>query len=339
MYPELFEIPYINLTVKGYDLMLVVGFIAGFILVLYLCRNIAVYSQMLINASIVSLLSGFFGARIFYVVHHFDRYWNDLVRVFAVWEGGFELLGGGIVAVTLLFLYMLYHRLPVRHYLDILAIGLMLLLAFSRVGCFLNGGCFGKPTSFPLAVRFPYDSLVYRSQVNPNFGRNRPEPYLELPADYFSRVDEDGHFCPKQMAALKAEQVYQVTSGEYRCLAVHPTQLYSSVAGGLLCLVLYLFRRRALKGTSSKLPVGSFTKPGQTFALMLILYGIFRFGIEFLRDDSPFKFYGLTLSQNICLGMIFLGLLLMGLFQIMKPYKTIVRISSGGSEYRTLNRG
>ena len=153
MYPELFEIPYINLTVKGYDLMLVVGFIAGFILVLYLCRNIAVYSQMLINASIVSLLSGFFGARIFYIVHHFERFRYDLVRVFAVWEGGFELLGGGIVAVTLLFLYMLYHRLPVRHYLDILAIGLMLLLAFGRVGCFLNGCCFGKPTSFPVAVR------------------------------------------------------------------------------------------------------------------------------------------------------------------------------------------
>ena len=328
MYPGPIHIPFINVAVRCYDVMMVVGFVVAFALVIHLSRKIALYSRMLVGASFVALLGGVFGARIFYVVHHFDRYWNDVVRVFALWDGHFELLGGGIVAVTLLFLYLLYHRLPIRHYLDILAISLMLFIVFGRVGCFLNGCCFGKPTSFPLAIRFPYDSLVYRSQVNPDFDRNRPEPRLELPGTYFSKVGEDGLFELKRIGDLSVEQKYMVTEGEYRCLPVHPTQLYSSAAGAFLCYILYLFRRRALKAASTDPPAGFLTKPGQTFALMFILYGITRFLMGFLRDDSPFKFYGLTLSQNICLGMIASGLILMGLFQMMKPYKVVVRIAS-----------
>ena len=51
---------------------------------------------------------------------------------------------------------------------------------------------------------------------------------------------------------------------------------------------------------------------------MFILYGITRFFMELLRDDNPFEFDGLTISQNISIGMIILGAVLIVVFQKYK---------------------
>ncbi|MDT8301758.1 MAG: prolipoprotein diacylglyceryl transferase, partial [Sedimentisphaerales bacterium] len=62
--------------------------------------------------------------------------------------------------------------------------------------------------------------------------------------------------------------------------------------------------------------------PGCTFSLMFILYGITRFFMELLRDDNPFEFDGLTISQNISIGMIILGAVLIVVFQKYNPKST-----------------
>ena len=51
---------------------------------------------------------------------------------------------------------------------------------------------------------------------------------------------------------------------------------------------------------------------------MFIVYGITRFLMEYLRDDNPFEFDGLTISQNISIAMIVLGVILMAIFKVMK---------------------
>jgi len=67
-----------------------------------------------------------------------------------------------------------------------------------------------------------------------------------------------------------------------------------------------------------------FTRPGQTFALAFILYGITRFLIEYLRDDNPFEYAwwaaykGGTVSQNMSIYLVILGVVLMAVFEIMK---------------------
>lgn len=327
MYPELFEVPFVHLTVKSYGFMMVVGFLAAVTLIRHLSRNITPDPQMITNASLYSLIGGVVGARIHFVIHYWDQFQDNLLSVFAIWQGGLELLGGVILAITIIFCYLLYHKLPVRHYLDILAIGLMLALVFGRMGCFLNGCCFGKPSELPWAVRFPYDSFAYRSQINPYPDRARTEPQLELPSDYVSYIGEDGLSYPMSLEDLTDEQKEQVTTGQYRCLPVHPTQLYSSALGVFLCLVLYLFWRRSQKAELSRNYRKLFAKPGQTFGLMFIVYGISRFFMEFIRDDNPFEYAwwavykGGTISQNIGIGMIAAGLLIVALFQKMKPYK------------------
>ena len=323
MHPELFEIPFIHLTVKSYGLMMVIAFLAAIFLIRRLSRDITPDPQYITNAALYSLIAGVAGSRLFYVIHYFSQFKGNLLSVFAIWQGGLELLGGVISAIVVIYFYLRYHKLPVRQYLDILAIGLMLALAFGRIGCFLNGCCFGKPTNLPWAVRFPYWSHAYHSQVTPDLARNRAEPYMELPPDFFFSKNDPFFSGLKPYGYLTQQQRQLVDKGKYRCLSVHPTQLYSSVNGAVLCLILYLFWRRAQKKGR-----GVFSKPGQIFGLMFVLYGITRFFIEFLRDDNPFEYSwwavykGGTVSQNLGIYMVVFGLFLILIFQMSKTQKS-----------------
>ena len=334
MYPELFELPFFHVTVKSYGLMMVIGFMAAVTVIRRLSRSFTPDPQLITNAALYSLIGGVVGARLFYVIHYFGDFKGNWVKVFYIWEGGLELLGGVILAVGIIFLYLVYHKLPIRRYLDALAIGLLLALMFGRVGCFLNGCCWGKPTDLPWGVRFPYDSLAYDSQINADPHRNRPEPRLVLPRDeYLGFTTVSGKWYPKPKGELTEEQKYEVTKGKYRCVPVHPTQLYSSAIGGLSCLLVLLFWRRGSKREKEGKGSGYLFKPGQSFALMFIVYGVARFSMEFLRDDNPFEygpwtmhviyviFKGGTVSQNIGIYLVLLGLLLMLLFAKLKPDK------------------
>lgn len=326
MFQELFRIPFTQLTVKSYGVMLVIGFLAAVYVIRRLSRNITPDPQMITNASLYFLVAGVVGARVFYVIHYFDTFRGDLLSVFAIWDGGLELFGGILAAITVIVLYMRYHKLPIRQYLDILAIGLMFALACGRIGCFFSGCCFGKPSDLPWAIRFPYGSDAYYSQVFPDEARNRPRPQLELPKDFFENVEKKGRLFTqlKPFDKLTSEQKEMVTSGPYRCLAVQPTQLYSSANATALALLLYLFWKRSQKARQSQ-SAKLFTKSGSTFALMFILYGITRFFIEFLRDDNPFEYAwwtiykGGTISQNLGIYMLLGGLLLMAIFQKLSP--------------------
>ena len=316
MFPKLFEIPFVHLTIWTYGVMMVIGFLSAVFLIRYLGRNITPDPQLITNAALYSLIAGVVGARLFYVVHYFDQFRHNLFSVFAIWQGGLELLGGVILAITVIILFLRYHKLPIRRYLDILAIGLMLALSMGRIGCFMRGCCFGKPTDLPWAVHFPYGSHAYYSQVYPDLQRGRNRPYLELPSEFFGYYDDDGLWYNglKPFEFLSPQQQQMVKKGPYRCLGVHPTQLYASANALVLCLILYLFWRRGQKG-------GRIIKPGFTFGLMFILYGITRFLMEFLRDDNPFEFDGITISQNISVVLVILGVVLMAVFQKMEPQK------------------
>ncbi len=326
MYPELFKIPFIDLPLPSYGLMMVVGFLAAVFVMRRLSRDITSNPQFITNASLYALIAGVIGARLFYVVHYFDRFRTNLLSIFALWHGGLEFLGGVLLAIVVLLFYLLRHKLSIRHYFDILAIGLMLGLAFGRIGCFLKGDCFGRPTESPLAVRFPYGSDVYHSQIRPNLNRNRPDPHLQLPNEFFGYYEGNGeaYYGLKPYEDLTPKQKDMVTKGNYRCLPVHPTQLYSSVNALFLCFILYLFWRRAQLAAVLKDNKKLFAGPGCTFSLMFVLYGITRFLIEFLRDDNPFEYgfwavyKGGTVSQNISIYMVILGVILMLIFEKFK---------------------
>ncbi len=326
MYPELFKIPYIDWPLPTYGLMMVIGFIFAVLVIRRLSLHITDNLQVITNACLYCLIAGVVGARLFYVVHHFEKFGGQWRYVFAIWHGGLEFLGGVILAIFVLLFYLRRHKLSIRNYFDILAIGLMVGLAFGRIGCFLKGDCFGKPTKVRWAVRFPYGSDPYMSQFYPNSKRNRPEPQLPLPAEFFDYYNENGqtYYGLKEYEELTQEQKEEVKSGEYQCLPVHPTQLYS-FANALLCaILLYFFWRRSRRALKSNNPEKLFVKPGSTFSLMFILYGVTRFFLEALRDDNPFEhgwwaiYKGGTVSQNLGIYMATLGIVLIIIFQIVE---------------------
>ncbi len=314
--------------------MMVIGFLAAVTIIRQLSRDITPDPQLITNAALYSLITGVVGARLFYVVHHFDQFQGQgTLAFFAVWNGGLELLGGVIPAIAVIFFYLRYHKLPVRQYFDILAIGLMLALAFGRIGCFLNGCCFGKPAQLPWAVRFPYGSFAYRSQVEPDLDRRRAQPYVELPEDFFTY----GYSGDVTVRILKSyEKLTSPQKGmlketdRQRSLAVHPTQLYESAGGAVLCVVLYLLWRRvsplsraqacprAGRGARNSQSTSKvLTRPGCIFSLMFMLYGTLRLFIELLRDDNPFEFDGMTISQIMSIGLVTAGFVLMIIFHRM----------------------
>ena len=85
-----------------------------------------------------------------------------------------------------------------------------------------------------------------------------------------------------------------ITADAARSLPVHPTQLYSAVALALICcILLFLWKRRLFKG--------------QIFWSYLVIYSVFRFGIEFLRDDTPQMLWGLKISQLVGIPMFLTG--------------------------------
>jgi len=322
MHPELFRIPFTALTVKSYGVMMVCGFIAAIYIIRRLSRGMGENAEHVTTAALYSLIAGVAGARLFYVIHYWKEFrGRGIVEMLAVWKGGLELLGGVLLAILIIVVYLRSKKLPVRRYLDILAVGLMLALVFGRLGCFLNGCCFGKPTNFFISVRFPYNSLAYQSQVRPDLARGRQKPYFDLPADFFDYDKEANAFYLKPLDKLSPQQRFEVTEGPFRCLAVWPTQIFESFSALIACILLYLHRGKGieLEKQGKKIPV--FFRSGVTFALMFIIYGSMRFFIEFLRDDNPIQPDGLTVSQNLSIALVVANLLLIWLFAKMKPDK------------------
>lgn len=336
MHPELFEIPFLHQTVKSWGVMVVLGFLAALWLMRRLVRPLGENPDILGNAAVYALIAGVLGARLFFVVHHHDLFAGRWQEAFAVWQGGVELLGGVLSALLVLWLYLRRQRRPIRLYLDVLAIGLMVGLGFGRIGCFLSGCCYGKCTDLPWGVRFPYGSLVYHHQIHPDPARHRDKPYLDLPADFFGIPAPDGTWLPvdeankhsaylKPFEQLRPDQQRQVLEGPYRSLKVHPTQLYSSVNAFLLAAVLLGLWKK----------VGRL-RPGLTAGAMLILYGITRFVLETLRDDNPFEYHGFwllyrggTISQNLAIYLILAGLSVIA-YVLWKPSPLPAPVSSAG---------
>jgi phosphatidylglycerol---prolipoprotein diacylglyceryl transferase len=298
MLPELFRIPGLNIPIFGYGLMMVLGFFFAMELAKFLARRSGLDPDQFATAGIIALVTGVIGARLSHVLENLDQY-TDPARSFGanLWDainiarGGLTFYGGLILATFACIAYARWRRIPLRLGMDIIAPCVMLGLAFGRVGCFLNGCCFGAQCDASWAVRFPYHSepyvaQYYAGQINP--------PHALL-------VDEpDGRrHLVSAKAAAKDSTLKSIAQTE-RSLPVHPAQLYSAFNALLLCVVLTAYYT---------LPHA----PGRVFALMMILKGVTRYVLETLRSEPPVTEwfgYGLSFSMVVSLLLIAGGLVL-----------------------------
>jgi phosphatidylglycerol---prolipoprotein diacylglyceryl transferase len=103
----------------------------------------------------LALIAGFLGARLFYVLQHAGWYRQHPLKIIAFWEGGLIFYGGVIGAVAAFWGYARLKKIDVWRILDFLFPFVALVHAFGRVGCFLNGCCYGRLCRLPWAVQFP----------------------------------------------------------------------------------------------------------------------------------------------------------------------------------------
>ncbi len=162
MYPILFR--FHGLELHSYGLLLAIAFLVG--IQLFLKRGVdrELPEDKLSTLSLLLLVLSIVGGRGLYVLTHWGDYAHDMGGVFRIWEGGLMLYGGYFLAIAGGILYLRRAGLNVWRVGDAAAPSMALGIGLGRLGCFLNGCCFGLPTHLPWAIRFPpgsYSNFVF----------------------------------------------------------------------------------------------------------------------------------------------------------------------------------
>lgn len=150
MYPRLFHIG--SFTLYSFGLMVILGFAAGTALAARLARRRGLPGDAFLDAAIVILFAGVAGARLLFVALNWKVYAAHPREIFEIWNGGMSFHGGVIAGVAAGLLHMRRQGLPVLAMADAAAPGLALGYAIGRIGCFLNGCCYGSETLLPWGV-------------------------------------------------------------------------------------------------------------------------------------------------------------------------------------------
>lgn len=132
---------------------MVIGFALGLLRATKVARKrYGIEPDRVYDLALVSLISGIIGARaVFILLNPATESWREF---FAVWQGGLSFHGGLILAFASSFIYTRVTKLQFWKCADLLAPSVAIGYAFTRIGCFLNGCCYGAPTNLPWGVRF-----------------------------------------------------------------------------------------------------------------------------------------------------------------------------------------
>lgn len=244
MHPILLKLG--SVTLYSWGLMVALGTILGVYLIIRAGVKAGFDANKILDGSFWTIVAGFLGARLVYVIY----FWKDFSprpwEALFIWQGGLVFYGGLAGSLLAAVLYLKINKLPVLKILDLAAPYAALGYIFVRLGCFLNGCCFGKICRGPWAVKFP------------------------------------------QLVGLR-----------------HPTQLYEAAAGAVIFLILLFLKKRQ-------------KFDGQLVYSGIMVYSVWRFWVEFLRDDPPYFFYGLNAFQ-IASAVIFVIFLVP---YLIKRFKT-----------------
>lgn len=158
MYPIAFEIG--NLTIRWYGVMAAIGFLAGTWLMERNRKFAGMSKDQCSTLLIIALICGILGARIFYVIQFFDQYRDNLFRIIRIDQGGLVFYGGFLLALAAIIIYSVKQKLNPLRVLDIMTPTLALAHGFGRIGCYLNGCCYGRATDSFLGVTPPAGSYL-----------------------------------------------------------------------------------------------------------------------------------------------------------------------------------
>lgn len=201
-----------GIPIRGYGVMLLAAVAAGTWLSIVRGRTMGFEADTLIALGTQLFLWGIVGARAFYVIEYHEQFFREgrsllatLADVVNVAAGGLVVFGSLPTAAIAAWLFARRRGLDLLQLADCIAPGLLVGLSLGRVGCFLNGCCYGGTCDLPWAVTFPPESPPWFDQVQRGLLPNLP-------------VEMVG-----------------------RSLPVHPAQLYAAIDAAILAWLAVCF--------------------------------------------------------------------------------------------------
>lgn len=214
MYPVLFTIPHWipllgGAPVTSFGVMMLLSFMtAGFLLRVQFEQN-GFDPERAWDFVFAAVIGGIGGAKIYYILLNWPRLMEDpasliFSRAGLVWYGGF------IGALLLILWQVRHYKLPLGKMADLHAPPLCIAYAVGRIGCFLVGDDYGRPTAGWFGVAFPEGSPPTRVDVLEGYFGVEVDPAI---------IEQFGQIVP-----------------------VHPTQLYEVGMTTIMFLILWRLR-------------------------------------------------------------------------------------------------
>jgi phosphatidylglycerol:prolipoprotein diacylglycerol transferase len=153
MHPILFSLG--PITIRSYGVLLTLAFILGTFIVWREGKRQGYNEEKILDLAVTVLVTGFIGARLYYVILNWSDFASNLLKVLMVWEGGLAFhgaLAGGIIGA---WYFIKKAKWPFFQVADFAVLGLTFGQAVGRIGCLLNGDDYGVKTDLPWGVHFP----------------------------------------------------------------------------------------------------------------------------------------------------------------------------------------
>ena len=229
------------INVAWYGIMIALGVLA---LILWTLREVKKGANLthdtVLSAALVGIPSGVIFSRILHVIDRWGYYSQHPSQI--IGGEGLTIYGAVLGAALGIWIYSRVKGISFAYLADVLAPGIILAQAIGRVGCTLNGCCYGVETSAFCAVIYTH-----------------PESHGPIG------------------------------------VPVHPTQIYELIYNLIVFAILFKLRGRL--------------KPdGSLFLIYLSLYSLWRFGVGFLREGTPFLFTGLHQAQVIAIILLVIAI-------------------------------
>ncbi|MDA8169678.1 MAG: prolipoprotein diacylglyceryl transferase [Nitrospiraceae bacterium] len=147
------------LEIRWYGLMYLLGFVTSYILFQYQIKKKKIKSitkETVENLYFWLILALILGARLGYVLfYNLPYYIENPLKVFAVWQGGMSFHGGLIGSIIAGIIFCRKNNIDFWQLADLFVPTTPPGLAFGRLGNFINGELFGRPSNVPWAMIFP----------------------------------------------------------------------------------------------------------------------------------------------------------------------------------------
>ncbi len=141
-------------VLRWYGVLIAIGLMAAYHLFKKRALRLGLSEPQASNLLFLLFFSGVAGARVYFVIWNWNSFFADNLReIVMIQHGGLVFFGGFLAACATLVIWTKYQKKPLAQVADALSPSLALGQAFGRLGCFMNGCCYGKPCDYFWAVR------------------------------------------------------------------------------------------------------------------------------------------------------------------------------------------